>query len=134
MDLYTYIASSNPYQAKALLYKYGYSTEGVRNDEDLGVCLKKLVAYEGVNAFNDVLSSHPDKEVIIEKFASENKTENKNSDSNCSCNSCNHKRNELQYMNFNGLSDAISNKSKSEVSVFILVSALLLATAIIVKK
>ena len=131
MDLYTYVASSNPYQAKSILHKYGYSAQGVQTEEDLGVCLKKLVAYEGHDAFNDVLSSHPDKEVLIEKYLLENKKEDNHKD--CNCHSCNHKK-ELQYMNFNGMAESISNKSKSEVSVFILVSALLLATAIIVKK
>ena len=132
MDLYTYVATTNPYQAKSILYKYGYSTQGVQSEQDLGVCLKKLVAYEGQNALNDVLSSHPDKEVIIEKYLGENKKEHKDSD--CNCHSCNTKKNELQYMNFSGAIAEATNKSKSEVSVFILVSALLLATAIIVKK
>lgn len=131
MDLYTYVASSNPYQAKSILHKYGYSAQGVKDEQDLGVCLKQLVAYEGQDALNDVLSSHPDKEVIVEKYLAENKVDSKNNE--CNCHSCNHKK-ELQYMNFNGISDAISNKSKSDVSVYILVSALLLATAIIVKK
>jgi hypothetical protein len=131
MDLYTYVASSNPYQAKSILHKFGYSTQGVQDEGDLGVCLKKLVAYEGQNALDDILSSHPDKEVIIEKYLLENKKDEKHGD--CNCVSCSHKK-ELQYMNFNGMNDAIQNKSKSEVSVFILVSALLLATAIIVKK
>lgn len=131
MDLYTYVASSNPYQAKSILHKFGYSTRGVQDEADLGVCLKKLVAYEGQNALDDILSNHPDKEVIIEKYLLENKKSEKHGD--CNCVSCSNKK-ELQYMNFNGVNDAIQNKSKSEVSVFILVSALLLATAIIVKK
>ena len=131
MDLYTYVASSNPYQAKSILHKYGYSAQGVKTEEDLGICLKKLVAYEGSDAFSDILSSHPDKEVIIEKFLMESKKEDNHKD--CNCPTCSNRK-ELQYMNFNGVAESISNKSKSEVSVFILVSALLLATAIIVKK
>lgn len=131
MDLYTYVASSNPYQAKSILHKYGYSVQGVQTEEDLGVCLKKLVAYEGSDAFADILSSHPDKEVIIEKYLMESKKEDNHKD--CNCQNCSNRK-ELQYMNFNGVAESISNKSKSEVSVFILVSALLLATAIIVKK
>ena len=130
MDIYTYVATSNPYQAKSILHKYGYSAKDVQTDEDLGYCLKKLVAYEGENAFNDVLSSHPDKEVIMEKYSSDvkdNKSEYKNCSGDCSCN----RKAEHQYMNFSGVD---ANKSSNQVSVFILVSALLLATAIIVKK
>jgi hypothetical protein len=130
MDIYTYVATSNPYQAKSILHKYGYSAKDIQTEDDLGICLKKLVAYEGENAFNDILSSHPDKEVLIEKYVSESKSnstpEYKNCGGDCGC-----KKSEPHYMNFSG--DA-SSKSSNQVSVFILVSALLLATAIIVKK
>ena len=68
MDIYTYVAACNPYQAKSILHKYGYSTKGVKHEGDLGVCLKQLVAYEGEDAFHDVLDSHPDKGVIMERF------------------------------------------------------------------
>jgi hypothetical protein len=131
MDIYTYVATSNPYQAKSILHKYGYSAKDVQTEEDLGVCLKKLVAYEGQDALNDVLQSHPDKNIILEKYASDNKetkTEYKNCDGGCSCGS---KRNE--YMNFSGAIDSVSNKSKNEIGLFIIASALLLATAIISK-
>jgi hypothetical protein len=130
MDLYTYVASANPYQAKSILHKYGYSATGIQDETDLGVCLRKLVAYEGEGALNDILASHPDKEIIIEKYLSENKpTEYKN----CSGDSCSCKKNENQYMNFGG-AELVANKSAREVSVFIIASALLLATAIISKK
>ena len=134
MDIYTYVATSNPYQAKSILHKYGYSAKDVQNEADLGVCLKKLVAYEGQNAFNDVLSSHPDKEVLVEKYLVDNKSnkpEYKNYDGGCSCGSCNSKRND--YMKFSGALETASNKSKSEIGLFIIASALLLATAIISK-
>lgn len=129
MDIYTYVASSNPYQAKSILHKYGYSAKDVQTEADLGICLKKLVAYEGQSAFNDILSSHPDKEVIIEKYVGENKdnkSEHKNCDGNCSCR-------KHEYMNFAGNLDIASNKSKNEIGLFIIASALLLATAIISK-
>jgi hypothetical protein len=149
MDLYTYIASSNPYQARALLYKYGYSTEGVRDDEDLGVCLKKLVAYEGQDAFSDILSNHPDIGVILEKFDSEkevNKESNfvnlsGNNNNSCSCGcGCNNKNDKYDryerggYHNFSGDLEERASKSTKEVSVFIMAAALMLAAAIIVKK
>lgn len=130
MDIYTYVASCNPYQAKSILHKYGYSTKGVSNERDLGVCLKQLVAYEGEDAFHDVLDSHPDKGVIVEKYGMEKKaTEYKN----CDGGSCNCRHHERQYMNFSG-SDALGGKSTKEVSTYILAAALLLAAAIIVKK
>jgi hypothetical protein len=146
MDLYTYIATSNPYQAKAILYKYGYGTEGVRDDEDLGVCLKKLVAYEGQDAFNEILSNHPDIGVILEKFDSEKESKkeanflnlsgNNNNSCNCGC-GCSNKNDRYErggYHNFSGDLEEKASKSTKEVSVFIMAAALMLAAAIIVKK
>jgi len=129
MDIYTYVASSNPYQAKAIIHKYGYSAKNVKDNGDLGICLKKVVAYEGENAFNDVLDSHPDKNVLIEKFSSENKKEANFSNANgCGC-----KSHDMQYMNFVG-NDNQNKSSTKEIGIIIIASALLLASAIIVKK
>jgi hypothetical protein len=129
MDIYTYVASSNPYQAKAIIHKYGYSAKNVKDNSDLGICLKKVVAYEGENAFNDVLDSHPDKNVLIEKFSSENKKEANFSNANgCGC-----KSHDMQYMNFVG-NESQNKSSTKEIGIIIIASALLLASAIIVKK
>lgn len=134
MDIYTYVAHSNPYQAKAILHKYGYSTKGVNDNNDLGVCLKQLVAYEGENAFNDILSSHPDSNVIVERFNMTNPTKEVYSNANgCNC-GCGCKGGDRGYNNFSGTADALSTKSKTEASVFIMAAALLIAAAIIVKK
>lgn len=136
MDIYTYVAHSNPYQAKAILHKYGYSTKGVSNNNDLGVCLKQLVAYEGENAFNDILSSHPDSNVIVERYTMTNPTKevynSANGGCNCGCSHC--KGNDRNYHNFSGNPDSTSSRSKVEASVFIMAAALLIAAAIIVKK
>lgn len=129
MDIYTYVASSNPYQAKAIIHKYGYSAKNVKDNGDLGICLKKVVAYEGENAFNDVLDSHPDKNVLIEKYSSENKKEANFSNANgCGC-----KSHDMQYMNFVG-NENQNKSSTKEIGIIIIASALLLASAIIVKK
>ena len=133
MDLFTYVASSNPYQAKAILHKYGYSIVDAKDEKDLGICLKKLVAYEGEKALNDILDSHPDKGVILEKYSTDKKSDSKNCDGgSCSCQSCRMK--ELQYMNFSGNQDNQNNRSVKEVGIFVISAALLLAAAIIVKK
>jgi hypothetical protein len=124
MDLYTYVAGSNPYQAKAIIHKYGYSTTNVKSPEDLGICLKKVVSYEGENAFFDVLESHPDKGVLVERYS---KKEDIKSPS-CGCSG--HKE---QYMNASGDAENKQTSVVGQTSVFILAAALLLAAAIIVK-
>ena len=130
MDIYTYIAASNPYQAKSILHKYGYSAKDVRTEKDLGNCLKTLVAYEGEDAFNDILESHPDKNVIMEKFSVQTDSE-KNFGGGCGC-GCNKCKSDINYSNFIGLEKM--SKSAKEVSTYIFAAALLLAAAIIVKK
>jgi len=131
MDIYTYVAESNPYQAKAILHKYGYSVRGAKTNTDIGQCLKDLVLYEGEDALKDVVDNHPDKGIILELYQSKEKsTECKNG--SCGCAKCISK--EIQYMNFSGKDEEKSGRSIREVSIFILASALLLASAIIVKK
>lgn len=146
MDIYTYIASSNPHQARALLYKYGYEPQNVCDESDLGLCLKKLVAYEGEDAFNEILTHHPDTNVIIEKYRKDKEPEKENNFLNVSGNpyampmnpnymGCGCGNRDRNFVNASGNSDeAKSEKSKTEVSVFIIASALMLAAAIIVKK
>jgi hypothetical protein len=132
MDIYTYVATCNPYQAKSILHKYGYSAQGVKNEMDLGACLKQLVAYEGEDALNDVLESHPDKN-ILQEFSDKNNPKEKKK---CDCRYCKGDcqcKYDNRYSNFAGNPDP-SAKSTREVSIFIIASALLLASAILVKK
>jgi hypothetical protein len=124
MDLYTYVAGSNPYQAKAIIHKYGYSTTNVKSPEDLGICLKKVVSYEGENAFFDVLESHPDKGVLVERYSKKEDVKSLG----CGCSG--HKE---QYMNASGDAENKQTSIVGQTSVFILAAALLLAAAIIVK-
>lgn len=129
MDIYTYVATCNPYQAKSILHKWGYSAKNIKSDNDLGVCLRQLVANEGEDAFIDILESHPDKGVIVEKYAIEKKDDYKNHSGSCGCNYAM----ERHYMNFNGQNDNKQSSVTKETNVFILAAALMLAAAIIVK-
>lgn len=131
MDLYTYVASSNPYQARAILHKYGYSIKDVKNKSDLGDCLKSLVAYEGEDAFQDILDSHPDKGVILEVYSKQMIKPEESKKCNCNGHPCSCNR-EHYFLNASG-SDAPS-KSVRDTSIYIMAAALLLAAAIIVKK
>ena len=131
MDIYTYVAESNPYQAKAILHKYGYSIRDAKTYADIGKCLKDLVLYEGEDALKDIVDNHPDKGIILELYQPKEKSAECKGGS-CNCAKCISK--ELQYMNFSGKDEEKSGKSIREVSIFILASALLLASAIIVKK
>jgi hypothetical protein len=129
MDIFSYVASANPYQAKAILHKWGYSATNVKNSEDLGVCLRKLVQSEGEDALLDIVDSHPDKGIIIERNVLSTKSDNqyKNCSGDCNCN-----RNR-DYLSFDAQKDRPSSVA-TQTNVFILSAALILAAAIIVKK
>lgn len=171
MDIYTYIAETNPYQAQAILHNYGYEFDEVETSEDLGSLLQQLVAIEGESAFNEILNSHPDLLLLQEKIMKDKKEAFKNysgeakkkkakSGCGCGCNGCGQKKKsdldryfedryyndrynyDRNFSNFNGSNAVLSPtqleqsslKSTKEVNVYILAAAILLATAIIVKK
>jgi hypothetical protein len=139
MNVYQYIAESNPHFAKGILHKYGYHATNIRNNKDLGECLKKLVSREGEGAFNEIMDKHPDKEVIMEMFAPKKEvysnmdgaTANaeKRNCSSCNCPSCqNQGRNQNHYMNFDG-----GSKSNT-TEITILAGAVIIAIALLSKK
>lgn len=70
VNIFEYIAQSDPYAAKAICGKYGYELQNVQSNSDLAVCLSQLVAEVGEPAMRDILSQHPDKDVILEAFSS----------------------------------------------------------------
>lgn len=138
MNIYTYLAESNPNMAKAICHKYGYQVTNVRTSRDLGVCLEKLVSEEGEEPFKDIVRNHPDKEVILEvcaenyvkKVPSEpfmNATGNHNG---CDCPNC---RRHNEFVNYSGSEESQnkSNFSTAQANVFIMASALILAVAIV---
>lgn len=131
MDIYSYVAANNPYQAKAILHKWGYSMTNVRTTDDLGICLKKLVHAEGQDAFMDIVNSHPDKALIAEVYQMQSKENNPDNYKNCSGDSCACKNKE--YLSFDASKDRPSAIA-AQTNVFILAAALILAAAIIVKK
>lgn len=76
MDIYEYIAASNPQAAENILSNFGYEMMNVESPTDLAECLEDLVGKEGDKALTEIVAVHPDKDLILEKFAggSEGKT------------------------------------------------------------
>ncbi len=147
MNAFHYIAESNPYAAKAICSSLGYKISNVHNEEDLGDCLRKIVAKEGESALKVVMEQHPDKDVILELFGNGNEYSNATGggagcgcsaslnacgNNQCSCNGCKNNspvRASEQYMNFDG-----SKNSTSLAGMSIIAAALIFAVAIIIKK
>ncbi len=73
MDFFVYIADSDPAAAAAVLAKWGYATPPeVEYTDQLGDCLRQLVANEGEKAVRDLANIHPDKDLILESFPTNN--------------------------------------------------------------
>ena len=129
INMYSYVAASNPYFAKSLLHKFGYVVE---KDQPLGNALQQLVAYEGEPALMAIVENNPDKELFMEYFE---KSMPKKED--CGCNKNGNQL--IEYMNFSGQIQAAAQlqenqKTTSQTSLMVLAGAMLIAFAIISKK
>jgi len=66
MTVYQYIATSSPDAAFEICKNHGFYD--VQNLDELSNCLQVIVANGGENSLKEVMSLHPDKEVLIELF------------------------------------------------------------------
>ena len=140
MNVYEYVAESNPQIAEQIMNSFNYD---VINAPDMG--LGQLVDKVGEPALQKVMENHPDKNIILEMFSKTD--DNKES---CSCDSCknkNQKNNEyLSYLNATGnnavpsatvtpATDSTTNTHllANQTNVILVVSALFIATALILK-
>lgn len=139
MNVFKYVAESNPNGAVQIINSFGYD---VTSKSDLGKSLSELVAEVGEPAFKKVMDNHPDKDVILELYASEN-----TKDKECGCDSCRSRtmmNDHLQYLNVTGSGKFADEKSTNsttnthllanQTNVILVVSALFIATALILKK
>jgi hypothetical protein len=142
MNVFKYVAESNPNGAVQIINSFGYD---VTSTTDLGRSLSELVAEVGETAFKKVMDNHPDKDVILEIYSKKNEDKS----TSCGCDSCRNRVRNNEYMDYlnatgNGtFADEKSSKSSSETSthllanqtnVILVVSALFIATALILKK
>lgn len=66
ITIYEYITSNNPYEARALLNKYGISLQGATDNVDVANLLEQGVKQIGEPLFLDIVSLHPDKQLLEE--------------------------------------------------------------------
>lgn len=123
------IARRNPKGAEMVITSFGYE---IVDRRDLGRSLNELVASEGEKALRKIMEVHPDKDLILELFSKEKKEQK-----SCSCGSCMHKNmSDMHYMNANGAQatqNASSNTLAHQTNAILVVSALFIATALIIK-
>lgn len=128
VNIYAYMAASNPYFAKALAHKYGYEFD---KDQKLDSVLQQLVSYEGEPALMEIIENHPDKELFMEyyekKFAKKEEKQTQPVSPELAT-----------YMNFTGQIEAAkqtaeNRKLTQETSLMVLAGAVLIAFAIMSK-
>jgi hypothetical protein len=143
MNVYEYVADSNPRVAEQIMNSFNYDAI---NCADMG--LSQLVDKVGEPALQKVMENHPDKEIILEMFSKSEDSKN----GSCGCDSCkNRSRNNdehLNYLNMTGsgnvaptnvpnttATDSTSNTHllANQTNVILVVSALFIATALILK-
>lgn len=141
MNVYEYVAESNPRLTAQLMNSFNYDTIDA---PDMG--LSQLVDMVGEKALNKVMDIHPDKEIILELFSKNNDTK----DDVCNCDSCRRRvrynDENLNYLNMTGnavvptatttpANDSSSNTHllANQTNVILVVSALFIATALILK-
>lgn len=141
MNVFKYVAESNPSSAVQVINSFGYD---VTNNSDLGRSLSELVAEVGEPAFKKVMDMHPDKDVILELYSSNGSDKEKG----CGCDVCkNRARNDeyISYLNATGNGTFADEKQTSsnatnthllanQTNVILVVSALFIATALLLKK
>jgi hypothetical protein len=71
--VYYYIAENEPSQALSVLSNYGYtmSPNGAGID-DIAMALQDMCQTYGDQAFDDMISIHPDKAIILDRFGNQN--------------------------------------------------------------
>ena len=125
MDVYKYVAESNPKKAKDIIESFGYD---YANTPDMG--LSQLVSKEGETALKVIMENHPDKDIIVEIFSEKKQT-------GCGC-GCGDRKIE-SFLNASG-NDASKEKETSinsvaqQTNLIVLLSALFIFTALIIKK
>jgi hypothetical protein len=143
MNVYEYVADSNPRVAEKIMNSFNYDAI---NSSDMG--LSQLVNKVGEPALQKIMENHPDKDIILELFS---KKEDEKTDG-CGCDSCKNRNRSndehLNYLNVTGSNKdapvpplAKSNDSSTnthllanQTNVILVVSALFIATALILKK
>jgi len=128
INIYSYIAATNPYFVKSLAHKYGYEFD---KDQQLSTVLEQLVSYEGEPVLIEIIENHPDKELFNEYFK-KNNAKNKDDD----------KKQNFDigtYLNFSGQIEAVKQSVEnkqitSQTSLMFLAGAMIIAFAIITKK
>lgn len=132
MNVYQNIAQSNPDAAYEVCKNYGYFD--IVNLDELAHCLQTIVAQNGETGLKEVMTLHPDKDVLIELFGK------KKDDlvevvvkEDCSCNKENTTNTTAQLPQLNATGSGTTNLV-NQTNLYILAGAIIVSFAIISMK
>lgn len=117
MDIFYYIAETDPYAVRGICNKHGFEILNSDTTQDLAMALRQVVAAVGEPAMQDVILVHPDRDVILESAGQKK--------GGCGCESGKVKKEASVPLP--------GNYQMKESHLFIFAGALLLAAAIISK-
>jgi hypothetical protein len=129
MNVYKYVAENDPNGAVSIINSFGYECVSTK---DLGKSLSELVSVVGEPALKKVMDFHPDKEIILEMYSDKE-----------SCPTCkaskNAYMNQERFLNVSGSEVVGQTKGDNttlahQTNVILVVSALIIAVALISKK
>lgn len=120
---YHYLAERSPETAKDIIEHFGYK---VVDKTKMGDNLQLLVAQEGEDALRMVMNNHPDKDIILELFATQDKTPAK-------CEKCKERKIIEKFVNANGSDGSQAKSVENNFSILFLAGVTILAIAIIKK-
>jgi hypothetical protein len=129
ISIYQYIASNDPYSAKSICNKYGYSLKDVQTANDLAVCLEQLVAVEGEAAFKDIVALHPDKDLIVDLYGTQVQAASAQK-ADGSCKGCS-KKSDSTVQAYLQAAQQNSGHSLQQGNTFLFAGVLILAVALI---
>lgn len=133
-DIFEYVAVNNPYGAKQIMNKYGYDPVNVQTEVDMGDLLRQCVATVGEPALKDVLSLHPDRELLAEDIVAEMKPESTTGNTGgCGCGGCSKKVGKSVAQEYINNMQQNTGLSLQQGNLFLIGAALILAVAIVSK-
>lgn len=130
MNVYQNIAQSNPDAAYEVCKNYGYFD--IVNLDELSHCLQTIVAQQGEEGLKDVMSLHPDKDVLLELFGKKKDDELVEVVvKDCSCNKENSAATSPAILNATGSG---TTNLVNQTNLYILAGAVIVSFAIISMK
>lgn len=86
ITIYQYVADNNLDAAKAICNKYGYALPDGAGSQQVSDCLEQVVADDGSAPMYDIIALHPDKDIILQTYASSSAAQPGTADQKkCSC-------------------------------------------------